>query len=345
MKAAAICEHGGPDCISVQDVPSPAPAAGEVLIDVRAAALNHLDVWVRQGARDFGLTFPHVLGSDAAGVVAELGHGVTGACVGDEVVINPGVHCGRCEHCLDGEHSLCEEFGLVGMSRPGTFAEQIAVPVRSVFPKPAHLSFEQAAALPLSHVTAWRMLMTRAKLRPGETVLIHGIGGGVALAGLQLAKLAGAWTAVTSSSDEKLARAAELGADCTINYRSTEDVADSVRSALGGRGVDVILDSVGAATWPINLDAARKGARIVHCGVTTGADAPADLHKIYWKQLTVMGSTMGSDGDFVALLDAVGRNGLEPVVDSVLPLDDAAPAAARMERGGQLGKIVLHITP
>ncbi len=340
MKAAVIRQCGDVGQVVIEQLPTPSPARGEVLLAVRAAALNHLDIWVRNGGR-FELTMPHVLGSDAAGVVTKLGPGVSGVAVGDEVVLDSGLSCGACEYCRRGEKSLCPDFGIIGAHRDGTFAEFIAVPAANVLPKPAILDFAHAAALGVAHVTAWRMLMTRCRLQPGQTVLIHGIGGGVAVAALQLVVLAGAEAIVTSSSDDKLRRAVELGAAHAINYRATDDVAASVREITGGRGVDIAFDAVGAATWPINFAAVRRGGVIVHCGVTTGATVEANISELYWNQLTVMGSTYGSREDMRRMLRAVQVGRLTPVIDSTHPLDDARAAQAKMEAGRQFGKIVL----
>jgi len=342
MQAVTIRENGGPEVVRVEDVKAPSAGPGEVVLAVRAAALNHLDIWVRKGRPGMNLAFPHVLGSDAAGVVDEVGEGVEGIRPGAEVILNPALSCGTCEACFRGEHSECERFGLVGVGRWGTFAERVTVPAVCVCPKPEHLDWPEAAALPLAHLTAWRMLMTRARLGPGEAVLIHGIGGGVALASLQIAKTAGAWVMVTSSSDEKLARAVELGADATVNYRSEPDVAKAARGATGGRGVDVVVDTVGAATWEANFQAVRKGGRIVNCGVTAGDEAVTPLHLLYWNQVTVLGSTMGSHEDFRRLLAAVAATRLRPVVDRTFPLAEAPAALARMEAGDQFGKVVLE---
>jgi NADPH:quinone reductase-like Zn-dependent oxidoreductase len=229
------------------------------------------------------------------------------------------------------------------MSRPGTFAEKVAVPFYNAYPKPSHLTFDEAAALPLAYQTAWRMLMTRAALRAGETVLVHGIGGGVALAALQLAKLAGAEVIVTSSSEEKLARAEQLGADHTINYEAA-DVTERVKDITHGRGVDIVIDTVGAATWSADFGAVRRGGRIVLCGVTTGAEAKTNLQMLYWNQLTILGSTMGSNEDFRQMLRAVATAGLKPVVDAVVPLERVREAMSRMEAAEQFGKIVLRIS-
>ncbi len=343
MKAAFISQNGDADVIQIGDIPDPKPARDEVVVEVRAAALNHLDIRVRKGRPGLELCFPHVLGSDAAGVVSALGEDVDSVEVGKAVVLDPGLSCGICEYCLRGEQSECLHYGIVGMSRPGTFAERIAVPAANVHPAPAHLSTAEAAALPLAYMTAWRMLMSRGQLRPGETVLIHGIGGGVAVAGLQLARLAGAQVLVTSSSDEKLDRARELGAAETINYATNPDVADAVKDLTAGRGVDLIMDTVGAATWAINFGAVRRGGRIVHCGVTSGATAQVDISALYWNHLSVIGSTMGSREEFRKMVRAVSAAGLHPVIDSIMPLADVRSAVTRMEQGVQMGKIVLDI--
>ncbi|HNS22156.1 MAG TPA: zinc-binding dehydrogenase [Sedimentisphaerales bacterium] len=343
MKAAAISGFGGSDVLHVMDVKEPATAPGEVVLRILCAGLNHLDIWVRKGRPGSQLAMPHVLGSDAVGVVAAVGEGVTEPEIGDVVILYPGLICGRCEFCRRGEQSLCVDFGIVGLVRPGTFAERVAVPAGNCYPKPAHLGDEEAGVLSLAHVTAWRMLMTRAQIKPGETLLIHGIGGGVAIAALQFAKMTGAEVLVTSSSDEKLSRARQLGADHTIHY-GRQNVAEQVSEITSGRGVDVVLDTVGAATWPLDSACVRKGGRIVLCGVTTGAKAETDLRCFYWNQLNAMGSTLGSAEDFRQMLRAVTVNKLRPVVDTVLPLDNACEAMDRMETAGQFGKIALRVS-
>lgn len=344
MKAAVIDQHGPLQCLEVLDLPDPVAGKREVLLEVRAAALNHLDIWVRRGRPGLALDMPHVLGSDAAGIVKAKGSDVQGVDVGDEVILNPGLSCGHCESCLRGEQSECASYGIVGMSRSGTFAEQIAVPFQNVLPKPAHLSFVEAAALALAYQTAWRMLMTRARLRPGETVLINGIGSGVALAALQLAQVAGAEVIATSSSDEKLVRAVQLGAGHTINYKTVEDVAQAVQEITRGRGVDIVFDTAGASTWQTNFQALRRGGRIVLCGITTGAEAQTNLQMLYWNQLTILGSTMGSDDDCRQMLKTVRLNELKPVIDSVVPFQDIRGAMEKMELGKQFGKIVVGIS-
>ena len=343
MKAAVIQEHGEVDKLRIEEVPEPEYTEDEIVIKVHSAGLNHLDIWVRKGRGNLNLPKPHVLGSDAAGVVVAAGVKVTNVSVGDEVIVNPGLSCGCCEYCNRGQQSECISFGILGLTRPGTFAEQVAIPSRNVWPKPSHMSFNEAGAFVLAHLTAWRMLMTRAQLKPGQTVLIHGIGGGVALSALQLAKLSDAEVIVTSSSDAKLKHAAQIGADHLINYKTVNDAAQKVKDITSGRGVDIIIDTVGAATWPIDFSAVRRGGKIVLCGVTSDAQAVTDLRTLYWNQLTILGSTMGSDEDFYQMLKAVTQAKLKPVIDSVVRLDNVKEATDRMEKAEQFGKIVLEI--
>lgn len=343
MKAAVIYEHGGLGCVKVEEIAEPKAGRNEVLLKVKSAGLNHLDIWVRKGRPGLKLAFPHILGCDAAGIVAAIGDDVTNVNVGDEVVLNPALSCGSCEYCNRGEQSECLSFGIVGMGRQGTFAEYIAVPARNVHPKPAYMDFNEAGGFVLSCLTAWRMLFTRAQLRPGETVLLHGVGGGVALYALHLAKLAGACVIVTSSSDNKLARAGQMGADHTINYKA-EDVAVRVKDFTSGRGADIVIDTVGAATWPIDFSVVRRGGKIVLCGITTGAKAETNLQALYWNQLTIMGSTMGSDEDLRQMLRTVTTAQLRPVIDSVEPLENVRKAMEKMEAGGQFGKIVMRVS-
>jgi NADPH:quinone reductase-like Zn-dependent oxidoreductase len=344
MKSAVIQEHGGLDRVRIEQVSAPEPTEDEVVLNVHSAGLNHLDIWVRKGRPGLKIAMPHILGSDAAGVVTDVGANVKNINIGDEVILNPGLSCGCCEYCNRGEQSECASFEIVGMARQGTFAEKIAVPFYNVLPKPAHMNFDEAGAFALSYLTAWRMLMTRARLKPGQTVLIHGVGGGVALSALQLAKLAGAEVIVTSSSDEKLTRAIQLGAEHTINYRKVDDVAQCVRDVTSGRGVDIVIDTVGAATWSIDFSAVCRGGKIVLCGVTSGPQAPTNLQILYWNQLTILGSTMGSDKDFRQMLKAVTAAKLKPVIDSVIPLAEVKDAMGKMEEGKQFGKIVLKVS-
>jgi len=317
MKAIRIHSDGGPEVLRYEDAPDPEPREGEVLVELRAASLNHLDIWIRMGRPS--VPKPHILGADGAGVLAGTD---------ERVVINPGMmRDGRVE--------------ILGETGDGTHAELIAVPREFVHPIPDGLSFDEAAAFPLVFETAYRMLATRARLEPDEWVLIWGIGGGVATAALSLAKALGARAVVTSSSDDKLARARELGADGTVNHER-DDVVAAVKELTGG-GAHVVVDDVGEATWRRTLDAARPHGRIVVCGATTGPNPPAALHRVWWKQLSILGSTMGTPDDFRGAYDLIAAGKARPVVDEVFPLADARAAHERLEAGEQLGKIVLRI--
>lgn len=339
MQALYFEQHGGPERLVVGERPLPEPQAGWVRVAVRAAALNQLDIFVLKGLP--GVDLPHIGGADGAGVVEAIGEGVTGIAVGQEVVFDPGVSCGHCTACLAGEQSLCASFGLLGEHRDGTLAEAVLVPALSVAPRPAHLSWEEAAAFPLTFLTAWRMLFTRARLTAGETVLIHGIGGGVSLACLVLAKLAGARVLVTSRSAAKLERALALGADEAMP--SNDQVAREAKRRTGDRGVDLVVDSVGAATWLLSLKSARRGGRIVTCGATSGPNPAEEIRLIFWNQLSILGSTMGSREDWRRLVETVVANRLRPVVDSVHALVDGRAAYERMVQAEQFGKIVVSV--
>jgi NADPH:quinone reductase-like Zn-dependent oxidoreductase len=327
VKAIRIHEDGGPEVLRYEDAPDPAPGPGEVLVELRAASLNHLDLWVRKGLPS--VPKPRILGADGAGVVAGLGEGVDGFAGGERVVINPGI-----------EHG--DRITVIGEHTDGTHAELIAVPAGQVYAIPDELSFEAAAAFPLVFETAHRMLVTRAGLRPGEWVLVWGVGGGVATAALAIAKALGARVLATSSSEEKLERARELGADAVVNH-ATGDVRAVVKEVTGGPGVDVVVEHVGEATWATSLAAVRPRGRVVVCGATTGPNPPAQLHRVWWKQLDVLGSTMGTRADFEAVLELVLSGRARPVVDAVFPLAEARAAHERLEAGEQLGKIVLRI--
>jgi NADPH:quinone reductase-like Zn-dependent oxidoreductase len=328
MKAIRIHEDGGPDVLRYEDAPDPEPAAGEVLISLRAASLNRLDVWVRQGLPS--VPKPRILGADGAGVVAAIGEGVDGFDEGQRVVINPGLDHGDGRITVIGEHT------------DGTHAELIAVPAANVHPLPESLSFEEAAAFPLVYETVFRMLVTRAGLRKGEWVLAWGVGSGIGTAALSLAGALGARVIATSSSDEKLARASELGAAVTVNH-ATDDVAARVKEATDGRGADVVVEHVGEATWQTSLAAAAPEGRVVVCGATTGPNPKAALHRVWWKQLSILGSTMGTHEDFMGAYGLVKDGRAPVVVDSVFPLAEARAAHERMERGDHMGKIVLRI--
>ena len=322
MKAIRIHEDGGPEVLRYEDAPDPEPGPDDVLIELRAASLNHLDLWIRKGLPS--VPKPRILGADGAGVVVSG----PGFAPGDRVVINPGL-----------EHG--ETISVVGEHTDGTHAELIAVPRANVFPLDDGISFEVAAAFPLVFETAYRMLVTKAQLKAGEWVLLWGIGSGVSTAGFEIAKALGARTIVTSSSEEKLARARELGADAAINH-ATADVAAEVK-ALTGEGVDIVVEHVGEATWKTSLAVVKPGGRITVCGATSGPNPPAQLHRIWWKQLTVYGSTMGAKADFEGAYELIRSGRATPIVDEIYPLSEARSAHERLEAGDQLGKIVLRI--
>lgn len=327
MKAIRIHEDGGPEVLRYEEVPDPEAGPGEVLVALRAAGLNHLDVWVRKGLPS--VPKPRILGADGAGVVAALGEGVEGFDVGDRVVLNPGiVHDGR--------------ITVIGEHTDGTNCELKAIPATQVYALADSLSFEEGAAFPLVFETAYRMLVTKASVREGEWVLIWGIGGGVALAAFELCRALGARTIVTSSSPEKLERARDLGADLAVSH-SDDDVVQAVREATGGRGADVVVETVGEATWERSLAAAAQEGRIVVCGATSGHSPPARLYRLWWKQLVVYGSTMGMPSDFEAAYALIREGRARVHVDSVFPLADAAKAHKRLESGAQFGKVVLQI--
>jgi NADPH:quinone reductase-like Zn-dependent oxidoreductase len=317
MKAVRIHEDGGPEVLRYEDAPDPEPGRDDILIRLRAASLNRLDLWVRRGLPS--VPKPRILGADGAGVDES----------GRRVVINPGL-----------EHG--DRITVVGEHTDGTHAELIAVPASNVYPIPEELSFEEAAAFPLVFETVYRMLVTRAGLRADEWVLAWGAGSGIGSATLVLAKALGARVIVTSSSDVKLERARELGADAVVNH-TTSDVVEAVREATGGPGADVVVEHVGEATWQTSLQAARAHGRIAVCGATTGPNPKAALHRIWWKQLTILGSTMGTKADFEGVYELVASGRAKPVVDSVFPLAEARAAHERMESGEHFGKIVLRI--
>ena len=343
MRAVVIRAYGALDQVRLEEVPRPViQAEDDVIVALKAAALNHLDLFVIEGLPGLSHTFPHVLGADGAGIVEAVGPAVTRVKVGESVLINPGVSCGRCEWCQAGEHSLCVSYALLGEHLPGTFAEAVRVPQTSVTPLPREVPWVQAAAFPLVHLTAWRMLTTRARVRAGETVLIWGIGGGVALAALGIAKLKGARVIVTSSSEEKLARARALGADETINHAGA-DVAKEVRRLTARRGADVIVDSVGERTWEAGLRCLARQGRLVSCGATSGPGVTVDARRLFWYQYSILGSTMGSWSEFEEIVRLCGRGALRPVVDRSFPLAEAGAALARMARGDQFGKLVLEV--
>jgi NADPH:quinone reductase-like Zn-dependent oxidoreductase len=340
MKAVFFEKHGGNEVLQFGDRPESQPGPGEVRVALRAVALNHLDLFVRDGIP--GVPLPQIPGADGAGVVDAVGPGVETPAPGDRVLLQPGLYCNTCEFCRAGEQCLCVKFRILGEHAPGTFAEKVVVPARNVFPIPTRLSFEQAAAFPLVYQTAWRMVLGRGRIRPGETILIHGAGGGVAGAALEIAVLAGARVFATTSDEEKANRAREAGAELVFDY-TKEDVGAAVRKATGKRGVDMVLDSVGERTWATSLQAAAKGGRIVTCGATTGPNPKEEIRLIFWRGLSILGSTMANDREFRTLLSTVAAGKLTPRIDRVYPLEEARAAYSRLEEGKQHGRIVLSI--
>lgn len=340
MKASIFRQHGGPDVLEYTDVPDPQIRANEVLVEVKACALNHLDIFVRNGMPGIEIPLPHILGSDVAGVVREAGELVTWVKPGEEVMVQPGVSCGHCEACLSGADNLCREYDMIGYRRNGGYAELVAVPGVNIIPKPAELSWPEAAALPLVTVTAWHMLVTRANVQPGEDVLVHAAGSGVGSIAIQIAKLRGARVITTASTDDKLAKARELGADETINY-SRDDWPKEVKRLTGRKGVDVVVEHTGAATWPGSIAALKNNGRLVTCGATSGFDARTDLRQVFYRHLTLLGSFMGSKAELLEAMKFVRQGKIRAVVDRVLPLSEAREAHELMENRAQFGKIIL----
>ncbi|HEX6045739.1 MAG TPA: zinc-binding dehydrogenase [Pyrinomonadaceae bacterium] len=340
MKAVVFRQHGGPEVLEYGDAPEPRIRANEVLVEVRACALNHLDIWARKGLPGIDIPLPHILGNDVAGVVREVGELVTWVKAGDEVMVQPGVSCGHCEFCLSGKDNFCREYDIIGYRRDGGYAELVAVPGVNVFPKPANISWEEAAALPLVTVTAWHMLVTRADVQPGENVLVHAAGSGVGSVAIQIAKLRGARVITTASTDEKLARARELGADDVINY-TNDEWPKEVRRLTDRKGVDVVVEHTGAATWPGSISSLKNNGRLVTCGATSGFDARTDLRQVFYRNLSLLGSFMGSKGELLDAMKFVEQGKIRAVLDRVLPLSDARQAHEAIDNRAQFGKVVL----
>lgn len=345
MRALTISSHGGLDRIEYRvDLPVPQlRGPRDVRVRVRAAALNHLDLFVVGGLPGATIDSPFILGSDACGVVEQIGDDVRNVSVGDYVILNPGMSDGTCEYCLDGEQPLCPRYQILGEHVPGTMAEFVVLPGKNAHVIPAAVSPEEAAAFPLATLTAWRMIVSRARVKPGEDVLIWGIGGGVALAALQICKTIGARVWVVSSSDDKLARAAALGADELLN-RKTVDVARVIRERTAKRGMDVVVDSVGQATWTQSLLALGRRGRLVTCGGTSGPMVQTDVRRLFWNQWSLLGSTMGNDAEFEAVTNELRAGRLLPPVDSVFEVADGRMAFERLEKGEQFGKVVMRIS-
>ena len=340
MKAAVFHQHGGPEVLRYEERPTPAFAPGEILVRVKACALNHLDIWVRQGIPAFTVPLPHIGGCDVAGIVEQVGSGGTGIAPGDRVFVAPGLSCWRCEFCLAGRDNLCTSYRILGAQVNGGLAEFVKVPAVNVLPIPGTLSFEQAAAFPLTAVTAWHMLFGLARLQPSEDVLVLGAGSGVGSMAVQMARAAGARVITTVGSDDKMGKAKALGAEVVLNHERG-DLVERVKAMTDGRGVDVVVEHVGPATWEKSVRSLAKGGRLVTCGATTGPTVTIDLRFLYMRQTTVMGSTMGTRAELLAASKWMGEGRIQAVIDSVLSLQEARAAHERMLDRKLFGKIVL----
>ena len=342
MKAAIFREHGGPEKLSIEDVPEPQIGPSDVLVKLRASALNHLDLWMRRGLPTIKPALPHIGGCEGSGEVAKVGSCVSQVKEGDRVIVTPGWSCGRCEYCLNNQDSMCASYGMLGVKRHGCFAEFVAAPAETLYPLPASLSFEEAASIPLVFLTAWHMLVTRAGLRNGEDVLVQAAGSGVGIASIQIAKLFGARVIATASTNEKLEKARRLGADILINYKE-KDFAQEIRQITGKRGVDVIIEHTGQENWEKNILSLARGGRLVTCGATSGPEAKLDLRYVYSRQLNILGSYMGGRRDLLDMFRSVEGGKLKPVIDSIYPLSETRAAQEKMEDRNVFGKIVIRI--
>ena len=340
MKAVVIREHGGLEALRIEDIPTPTPGPGEVAVRVRACALNHLDVWVRKGVPGAPFHLPLISGSDVAGEISELGPGVQDIALGTPVMVIPGLSCGHCPACVSGADHLCRSYGLLGETRDGGFAEYLVVPRANVVKKPVRLSFEDAASMSLTFLTAWHMLVSRAELKGGETVLVHAAGSGVSTAAIQIARYLGAHVIATASSEMKLQAARELGADVTINY-TTEDFVSRVKEETHRRGADVIFEHVGGETFERSLRCLAWAGRLVTCGATTGAKASINLRHLFFKSQSLLGSTMGSKGEYHQLVQLMECGLFKAVIDRILPLEQIAEAHRALEAREVFGKVVL----
>jgi NADPH:quinone reductase-like Zn-dependent oxidoreductase len=346
MKAIIIKTHGGLEQIILDNVESPKITSNEVLIEPRFSALNHLDLFVAKGWSGLNLKFPHILGSDGAGIVKAIGSEVSTVKVGDRVTVNPGLSCGKCAMCLAGHQNLCKDFVILGEHVPGTFAEQFKIPEINVLKIPTDLGFDLAAAAPLVYLTAWRLLVTKAQIKPGDIVLIQGASGGVSTASIQIAKYFGSTVIATTSSDEKVKKIKALGADYVINYKEMPDYSKYVfKDLTDKKGVDVVLDSVGAATFSTSLRLLCPEGKLVTPGATTGAIAELDIRQIFWKQLQILGSTMSNQSEFRAVMNLIFQKKIIPVIDKVFPLSQARESESYLQTGAQCGKILLEISP
>jgi NADPH:quinone reductase-like Zn-dependent oxidoreductase len=341
MKAVRFHEHGGPEVLKYEDAPDPKIQANEVLVKVKACALNHLDIWVRGGVRRWQLPMPHIVGADISGEVAEAGSLITRFKPGDRVLLSPGISCGQCEACFKGLDSACRSYTLYGVLVDGGYAEYVKAAEMNVIPIPGDLSFDEAAAVPLVFVTAWHMLFTRAGLKPGEDVLVIGAGSGVGMAAVQISKLAGARVIATAGADWKLEKARVLGADEVINH-SKQSIAEEVKRLTARRGVDVVFEHVGVAVWKDCFESLATYGRLVTCGTTSGPEVKLNLQVLYGRQRSILGSFMGGKAELLEALKLIGQRRLKAVIDSAFPLAEARAAQEKMESRNFFGKILLH---
>lgn len=342
MKAIRFHRHGGPEVLQYSDAPDPAILPSEVLVRVKACSLNHLDLWVRRGLPGISIPLPHIPGSDVAGEIAQIGADVTTVKVGQKVVLAPGVTCGKCPACISGHDNSCRQYTNLGYLIDGGCAEYVRVPEVNCLPYPENLSFVEAAAVPLVFQTAWHMLVTRAQIQPAEDVLVLGAGSGVGTAAIQIAKFFGARVIVTAGSDQKLEKARQLGANHLINHKS-QKIREEVRRITGKRGVDIVFEHVGVATWDESLASLAPQGRLVTCGATTGYDAKIDLRFLFTRQISLLGSYMGTKSELLTVMKLVAAGRLKPIVDRVFPLAEAAAAHAYLQAGSQFGKVVLSV--
>lgn len=342
MKAVRFHEHGGPEVLVYEDAPDPRPGPSEALVRVRAASVNHLDLWIRQGIPSYGTKLPHIGGNDLAGEIVEVGADVRDWQAGERVMAWPGLSCGTCDFCLRGDETLCRSFKILGAHVPGVFAELAAVPAANLFRIPDGVSFEEAASIPLVFVTAWHMLITRCAMKPGEDVLVLGAGSGVGTAAIQIARACGARVFAVAGSDWKLEKAGQLGSAFLIN-RTAQDFADVVRAETNGRGVDIVFEHVGAATFFSSLRSLARGGRLVTCGATTGPEAVFDLRPLFAKELNILGSMLGTRHDLAMLLKLVSQRTVHGVVDSVFPLENLQAAQEKVTKGDFFGKVVISV--
>jgi NADPH:quinone reductase-like Zn-dependent oxidoreductase len=341
-EAVVLHTHGGPDVLTREMIELPEPGARQVRVRVRAVALNHLDIWVRRGLPNLKLEYPHRLGADIVGEVEALGPGARGVEVGQKVVVSPGVSCGVCEPCLSGQDNFCRQYAILGEHTQGGYARHVIAPDANMVPYPGDLPFTQVAAVPLVFLTAWQMVVDKARVRPGQTVLVQAAGSGVSSAAIQIAKLHGARVIATTGTDAKMERARALGADAVINY-ATQDFVAEVKKLTGKRGVDAVIEHVGGEVMAKSVLATAAGGRIVTCGATAGFEPKIDLRHIFFRQIEILGSTMGSKGALFGILEHVKAGRLKPVVDRVLPLWEAADGHRLLEGRAVFGKVVLEV--